>query len=72
MEWIKVCEDNSLSNGDLIGFDYMDNKEILIAKVQDVIYATDRICIHQYAGLSSGFLNEEEKTVNLSITSVCF
>ena len=62
MKWIKVCDKDSLSNGDLLAFDY-NNKEILIAKAQDVIYATDRICTHQYADLSSGFLNEEEKTV---------
>ena len=62
MEWIKVCDKDSLSNGDLMGFDYKD-KELLITKVQHEIYATDRICTHQYADLSSGFLNEEEKTV---------
>lgn len=62
MEWIKVCNNDSVGNGDLVGFDY-DGKEILIAKVQDKIYATDRICTHQYADLSSGFLNEEEKTI---------
>ncbi len=62
MEWIKVCDKDSLGNGDLLGFDY-NNKELLIAKVQNIIYATDRICTHQYADLTSGFLNEEEKTV---------
>jgi 3-phenylpropionate/trans-cinnamate dioxygenase ferredoxin subunit len=62
MEWVKVCSKDSLGNGDLMEFDY-NNKELLIAKVQDVIYATDRICTHQYADLTSGFLNEEEKTV---------
>jgi 3-phenylpropionate/trans-cinnamate dioxygenase ferredoxin component len=62
MGWIKVCYADSLSKGDLIGFDY-DNKKILIAKVQDKIYATDGICTHEYADLSTGFLNEEEKTV---------
>lgn len=62
MGWIKVCEPNSLSNGDLIGFDH-NNKRILIAKVQDKIYATDGICTHEYAELSNGFLNEEQKTV---------
>ena len=34
MEWIKVCEADSLGNGDLIGFDY-NNKKILIAKAQE-------------------------------------
>lgn len=40
-----------------------NNKAILIAKVQDKIYATDRICTHEYADLSTGFLNEQEKIV---------
>jgi len=62
MEWIKVCNNDSLGNGDLMGFDY-DDKELMITKVQDKLYATDRICTHQYADLTSGFLNEEEKTV---------
>jgi 3-phenylpropionate/trans-cinnamate dioxygenase ferredoxin component len=69
MEWVRVCNISSLSNGDLISFDYNDdnknnnNKKILIAKVQDKIYATDGICTHEYADLSTGFLNEQEKTV---------
>ena len=50
MAWIKVCDANSLSNGDLIGFDY-SNKKILITKAQDKIYATDGICTHEYADL---------------------
>jgi len=62
MTWIKVSDANSLSNGDLVGFDY-NNKKLLIAKAQDKIYVTDRICTHEYADLSPGFLNEEEKTV---------
>jgi 3-phenylpropionate/trans-cinnamate dioxygenase ferredoxin subunit len=35
----------------------------LIAKAQDKSYATDGICTHEYADLSNGFLNEEQKTV---------
>jgi nitrite reductase/ring-hydroxylating ferredoxin subunit len=62
MGWIRVSDTNSLSNGDLIGFDY-NNKKIMIAKTQGKIYATDAICTHEYADLSTGFLNEEEKTV---------
>lgn len=66
MEWIRTCNANSLSNGDLISFDYNKNnknRKILIAKIQDKIYATDGICTHEYADLSTGFLNEQEKTV---------
>jgi 3-phenylpropionate/trans-cinnamate dioxygenase ferredoxin component len=52
MTWIKVSDSN-LRNGDLIGFDYDNKKKLLIAKVQDKIYATDGICTHEYADLSS-------------------
>ncbi len=41
----------------------MANKNILIAKVGGKIYATNRICTHAYADLSTGFMNENEKTV---------
>jgi 3-phenylpropionate/trans-cinnamate dioxygenase ferredoxin component len=61
-EWIKVCDIKSLKNGDLLDFD-MKDKKILISKIKDKIYATDRICTHAYADLSTGFINEDEKTV---------
>jgi nitrite reductase/ring-hydroxylating ferredoxin subunit len=61
-EWIKVCEENSLKDGDLLDFDYED-KKILIAKAGDEVFATDRICTHAYADLSTGFINVNEKTV---------
>lgn len=62
MAWIKACELKGVNNGDMIDFDHEDNK-ILIAKINNKIYATDRICTHAYADLSSGFLNEDENTV---------
>jgi 3-phenylpropionate/trans-cinnamate dioxygenase ferredoxin component len=62
MGWIKVCDENSLKNGDLMEYDNGEMK-ILITKIKDKIFATDRICTHAYADLSTGFLNEEEKTV---------
>ncbi len=62
MGWIKVCDENSLTDGDFKEFDHNDTK-ILITRIKDKIYATDRICTHAYADLSTGFLNEEEKTL---------
>lgn len=62
MAWIKACELKVVNNGDMIDFDHED-KKILIAKINDKIYATDRICTHAYADLSTGFLNEDENTV---------
>ena len=38
-----------------------NNKKILLARAQDKIYATDGIYTHEYADLSNGFLNEEQK-----------
>jgi 3-phenylpropionate/trans-cinnamate dioxygenase ferredoxin subunit len=69
MGWVRAC---NLNNGDLISFDYNNNdknknKKILIAKIQDKIYATDGICTHEYADLSTGFLNEQEKTVTFPL-----
>jgi 3-phenylpropionate/trans-cinnamate dioxygenase ferredoxin component len=60
--WIKVCETKTLNNGDMIDFDH-DDKKILISKVKNKVYATDRICTHAYADLSTGFLNEDGITV---------
>lgn len=62
MVWIKICGKDTLDNGKLLEYDYND-KKILATKIQDKIYVTDRICTHQYADLSTGFLNEEEKTI---------
>jgi nitrite reductase/ring-hydroxylating ferredoxin subunit len=69
---LRVCDEKTLKDGDIMGFDYevnIDNntskasKRLLIAKIGGKIYATDGICTHQYADLSMGILNEDEKTV---------
>jgi nitrite reductase/ring-hydroxylating ferredoxin subunit len=60
--WVKVCNEKSLNNGDMLDFD-QGSRKILIAKVGGNVYATDRICTHAYADLSTGIINEEEKTV---------
>ena len=60
--WVKVCEVKTLNNCEMIDFDH-DEKKILVANIHNKIYATDKICTHAYADLSTGFLNEDEKTV---------
>lgn len=57
-EWVKVCDEKSLKNGDMLDFD-QGTKKILIAKVGGNVYAADRICTHAYADLSTGIMNEE-------------
>ena len=61
-EWIKACEMKELNNSELVGFDF-NEKKILISRIRDGVYATDRICTHAYADLSTGFVNEDEGTI---------
>ncbi len=61
-DWIRVCESKSLKDGEMLDFDHGDNK-ILIARAHGQVFATNRICTHAYADLSTGILNEEESTV---------
>jgi len=61
-EWIKACEMKELTNSELLGFDF-NEKKILISRIRDRVYATDRICTHAYADLSTGFMNEDEGTI---------
>lgn len=61
-DWIRVCETSLLKDGDLLDFDN-GGKKILLAKSRDRVFATDRICTHAYADLSTGILNEEDCTV---------
>ncbi|MGD1839050.1 MAG: non-heme iron oxygenase ferredoxin subunit [Nitrososphaeraceae archaeon] len=61
-EWMKVCELKSLKNNEIFEFDY-EEKKILIVSIGDKIYASDRICTHAYADLSTGFLNVSEKSI---------
>ena len=51
-----------MKNGDLLDFDFGD-KKILLARAGGRVFATDRICTHAYADLSTGIMNEEEKTI---------
>jgi 3-phenylpropionate/trans-cinnamate dioxygenase ferredoxin component len=70
-EWIKVCDMKSLKNGDLLDFD-IEDKKILISKLRDEVYATDRICTHAYADLSTGFINDDEKTLTCPLHMSAF
>jgi 3-phenylpropionate/trans-cinnamate dioxygenase ferredoxin component len=56
--WVKACIVSKVERGELYSFDY-DNKKILLSNLDGKIYATDRICTHAEADLSTGMLNEE-------------
>jgi len=56
--WIKACAAEKVASGELYGFEH-DDKKILLANLDGKIFATDRICTHAEADLSTGILSEE-------------
>ncbi len=56
--WIKACATDKVASGELYGFDH-DDKKILLTNLDGKIFATDRICTHEEADLSTGILSEE-------------
>ncbi len=57
-EWIKACDLEQVKEGQLFGLTVND-KKILLANIKGKILATDLICTHANADLSTGFLSEE-------------
>ena len=57
-QWIKACSIEQIKEGQLFGFQN-DEKKILLANQKGKIFATDLICTHAEADLSTGFLSEE-------------
>ena len=57
-EWIKACKLEQVKDGQLFSFIH-DEKKILIANQKGKIHATDLICTHADADLSTGFLSDE-------------
>ena len=57
-QWIKACNLDQVNEGQLFGFN-SDDKKILLANLKGKIFATDLICTHADADLSTGFLSEE-------------
>ena len=57
-EWIKACSLDQVKKGELFGF-VQDGKKLLIANLNGTIHATDLICTHADADLSTGILSDE-------------
>ena len=57
-EWIKACNLEQVKKGELFGF-VKDGMKLLIANLDGKIHATDLICTHADADLSTGFLSED-------------
>ncbi len=57
-EWIKACNLQQVKEGQLFGLT-INAKKISLANLKGKIHATDLICTHANADLSTGFLSEE-------------
>ena len=57
-QWIKACNLDQVKEGTLFGF-HSNDKNILLANQKGKIFATDLICTHADADLSTGFLTDE-------------
>ena len=57
-EWIEACSLDQVKEGQLFGITCND-KKILLANLKGTIHATDLICTHADADLSTGFLSDE-------------
>ena len=57
-DWVKACKKDEVASGELFSFDHNERK-ILLANLDGKLYATDRICTHAEADLSTGILSEE-------------
>jgi len=55
MTWKHLCAASKLSDGEPLGFNFGDQR-VALYKVDDDIYATDDVCSHAFALLSTGFL----------------
>ncbi len=67
-KWIKICSKKDLEKNSVLDFDHVD-KKILLANLNGKIYATDRICTHADADLSSGILSNEGITCPLHLST---
>ena len=57
-EWVEACNLDQVKEGHLFGLTCND-KKILLANLKGTIHATDLICTHADADLSTGFLSDE-------------
>ncbi len=57
-DWVKACKKDEVASGELFSFDH-NEKKILLANLDGKFFATDRICTHAEADLSTGMLSEE-------------
>ena len=66
-DWIKACSTDNLGQGEMFSFDH-NEKKLLLTNMNGKIFATDRICTHAEADLSTGILTENGLTCPLHLS----
>ena len=66
-EFVKVCQLSDIPPGTLFPID-VGELQLMVANVEGRLYAVDRICTHETADLSTGFLIDSEVTCPLHLS----
>jgi 3-phenylpropionate/trans-cinnamate dioxygenase ferredoxin subunit len=66
-EYVKVCQLSDIPPGTIYPVD-VGKYRIVIVNVEGKLYAVDRICTHETADLSTGFLTDSEVTCPLHLS----
>ena len=66
-EYVKVCELSEIPPGTMYPAD-VNEIRLMIVNVEGTLYAVDRICTHETADLSTGFLTDSEVTCPLHLS----
>ena len=56
--WNKVCSEDDIQDNSILAKDIGD-RQLMICRISDTITITDRICTHEYADLSCGFVSPD-------------
>jgi len=65
--YVKVCQTSDVPDGSMHPVD-VDDLKLMIVNVQGKLYALGRICTHETADLSTGFLIGSEVTCPLHLS----
>jgi len=67
MGWVKAANTKDISNEEIVSVD-LEGRELMLIKKDGNISALDRICTHERADLSMGFLGENYITCPLHLS----
>ncbi len=66
-EYVKVCQLSDIPTGTMYPVD-VGELRIMIVNLEGKLYAVDRICTHETADLTTGFLTDSEVTCPLHLS----